>query len=258
MADYPSGYEIAKYLMNHEEIVGVVVRSPNDEANLNKGCSKKILDLLNLPKDKTFIWDKNNDLHERVGDIKKLKPDLILLAFCCGRILKPELINIPSSGCINIHLAYLPYNRGRNPNVWAIVDGTPAGVTIHYIDEGIDTGDIIAQTKIPVESIDTGKSIYQKIDVESVRLFKDIWPKIKDGTVERIKQNSDKGTFHYGKEFQRLDLIELDKKYTGRELINQIRSRTFRPHPASYFIDDNGRKVFLRLQLEYENKGNYD
>ena len=60
-------------------------------------------------------------------------------------------------------MSYLPFNRGKKPNVWPIIEGSPAGVSMHYIDSGIDSGKIISQSKIDVEIIDTAKTLYDKI-----------------------------------------------------------------------------------------------
>jgi len=150
-----------------------------------------------------------------------------------------------------MHLSYLPFNRGKNPNVWPIVDGTPAGVTLHYIDAGIDTGDIIAQVKVPVESVDTGQIVYQKIVSESVNLFKATWPKIKNGPAERIRQDNRRATFRYARNLKILDTIDQNQKYLAKDLINILRARTFPPFPSAFFIDENGKKVYVRVQLEY-------
>jgi len=250
LTDYWAGYEITKYLKKRKEnIVGLGIHPSSMEGYLNKGYTKKIIELLNLPEDKVFDGDKIQS-GECFDDIRRLKPDIILTIYW-GFLLKPELIGIPPQGCINIHLAYLPYNRGKNPNVWPIIEGTPGGVTLHYIDEGIDTGDIIAQSMVPTESVDTGETLYNRIIRESVELFKRTWPDIKNRKVKRAKQDGSKVTSHYSKDLSKLDVIDLNKQYTARELINLLRARTFPPHPSVYFIDDNGRKVSVRVQLEY-------
>ncbi|MBI4333144.1 MAG: formyl transferase [Chloroflexi bacterium] len=249
MADYWAGHEIAKYLKGKSEnIVGLAVHPPRMEGYLNRGYTNKIVQALGLPRNKIFDGDEIQR-GTCLDDIRKLKPDIILSVFW-GLLLKPELLAIPLYGCINVHLAYLPYNRGKNPNVWAIVDGTPAGVTLHYIDEGTDTGDIIAQTMIAVEPIDTGETVYNKSVHESVELFKRTWPDIRDGKPNRTEQNENKATSHLAKDLRKLDVIDLDKKYTARELINLLRARTFPPHPSAYFVD-NGKKVYARVSLEY-------
>ena len=112
----------------------------------------------------------------------------------------------------------------------------------------LDTGDIIAQTQIPVEPFDTGKSLYEKLEVESLKLFKKTWPKIKSGNFERKKQPEQGGTFHYVNEIERIDEIFLEKRYTANELINILRARTFSPYPGA-FIQHKRQKIFLKLEM---------
>src|SRR5262245_35102774 len=76
--------------------------------------------------------------------ITRLEPD-IGLSVLLGYILAPELLSRFPRGAVNLHLAYLPYNRGSNPNVWSIVERTPAGATLHWMDAGVDTADVIAR-----------------------------------------------------------------------------------------------------------------
>ena len=245
MADYPVGLEVAQFLKEQNENIVGFVKHPSEFQK----CTDEIIEVLQLPEE-AIIQARSPSTAEEVERIKQLSPDIILVVFW-GLILKSELIKIPSLGCINFHCSYLPYNRGKNPNVWPIIEGTPAGITLHYIDEGIDTGDIIAQKQIPIESIDTAGTLYQKLVSEFIDLFKDTWPKIRSGKAKRIKQEDSKATFHYARDFSRLNVIELEKKYTGREIIDLLRARTFYPYPSAYFIDENNKKVHARIQLEY-------
>ena len=212
------------------------------------GHAKVIIDALRLPADRIFAAQTITQ-PENLSRIKALKPDVILTVFW-GFLLKPELIAIPPKGCINFHCAYLPYNRGRNPNVWPIIDHTPAGVTLHYINPGVDSGDIIAQRQVTVEPVDTGATLYAKLVKAFMPLFKETWPQIKNDTAPRRKQDEAVATNHYGKDFADLNQIDLEKKYSARELLNQLRSRTFQPFPSAYFVE-NGKKVYVRVQLEY-------
>jgi len=159
-----------------------------------------------------------------------------------NHIFKPEHIALFPHGIINLHPSLLPYNRGAMPNVWSIVDGTPAGATLHYIDEGIDTGDIIAQRHVPVESTDTGETLYHKCMAAGVELFKETWPKIMAGKNRRVKQPVSQPA-HRAK-----DINDLDEISKGL-LMNILRARTFPPHESAYFIDDNGQKVFVEVKL---------
>lgn len=184
---------------------------------------------------------------ETVDAIKALKPEIGITAFF-AYILKPDIIEIPLLGCINLHPAMLPHNQGWHPNVWPILDGSPAGVTVHYIDEGVDTGDIIAQRVVEVEPTDTGGSLHQRLTRELVSLFQDTWPAIKAGTNQRIQQGIRKGTSHRRRDMDAIDKIDLDETYVAKDLINILRGRTYPPYPAAYFIHD-GRRVYVRVQL---------
>ena len=93
-----------------------------------------------------------------MADIKELGADVALSVFF-GYILSPGFIDLFPQGVINLHPAYVPYNRGAFTNVWSIVDDTPAGATLHYIDTGVDTGDMIAQRRVSIEPVDTANLI---------------------------------------------------------------------------------------------------
>ena len=170
------------------------------------------------------------------------------------RIIKEPLLSKPESGFINFHPSYLPYNRGKDPNFWSIVEETPFGVSLQLIDETIDGGDIILQEKIEKSWTDTGESIYKKSLNEIITLFKDNYYKIRRGQVKRKKQNPDEETFHYRKELNPASQIFLENKYKARDLLNLLRARTFPPHPACYFFDD-GNKYEVRIDIqEISNK----
>ena len=240
------GLQILQWLMKqNEEIVGLVVHPP--------GKQKYVKEIINSSQlDRKHIFE-GPELREQntLDAINALKPDLGLSIFF-GYILKPQFLEMFPEGVINLHPSYLPYNRGQYPNVWSIIEETPAGVSLHYIDPGIDTGDIVAQRKVVVEPIDTGKSLYRKLEKACTELFRDTWPSIRSGKVPRIDQSKEKGTFHLTREVEKIDCIDLDRKYRARDLINILRARTFSPYPGAYF-NHRDRKVFLRLQLMYEH-----
>lgn len=106
---------------------------------------------------------------------------------------------------INLHTAYLPWNRGAHPNVWSWVDDTPKGVTIHYIDRGIDTGDIIAQREVHFNGGETLATSYDKLQSEMERLFDQVWPDIRNGGGRPQKQEG-QGTFHRAADIVALSL----------------------------------------------------
>lgn len=184
---------------------------------------------------------------DTVQRIREWNPQIIVGAFW-GYILKPEVIDIPPLGCINMHPGYLPYNRGMNPNVWPIVERTPAGVTIHYVDAGIDTGDIIARREVPILPTDTGGTLYDRTLVEIVELFKEIWPAIRNGAAPRITQESHLATHHRAVDVDALDHLDLDAPTTARDILNRIRARSYQDRTYAYFEED-GKRIYVSVTL---------
>lgn len=111
-------------------------------------------------------------------------------------IIKNSIINRLHQRIINLHISLLPWNKGADPNLWSFLDDTPKGVTIHYVDEGVDTGDIILQKEVFFkDDQETLATTYRKLQAEIVDLFKINWPLIRDESCSRMKQ-VDVGTFH--------------------------------------------------------------
>lgn len=242
------GWQVLKWLKEQgEEIAGLVVHPPHKQKYVGE-----ILQVANLPSSRIFDGSQLHK-HEVMEAIKELAPS-IGLSVLFDYILKREFISMFPQGVVNLHPAYLPYNRGQYPNVWSIIEGTPSGVTLHYIDEGIDTGDIIAQKEVPVEPVDTGETLYRKLERASVELLQEIWPLIKAGKAPRIPQRNEAGTYHRTQDVATIDEIDLDRAYIARDLINILRARTFPPYKGAYFIA-NGKRIYIRLQLEYGEEG---
>jgi methionyl-tRNA formyltransferase len=119
-----------------------------------------------------------------------------IVSYGYRHIIRPSIIKYLPNRIINLHISYLPWNRGADPNLWSFLENTPKGASIHFVDEGIDTGDIIVQKE--VNFYDEGETLlttYEKLQNEMVQLFKYIWPQIRSGKCPRQKQRSG-GTFH--------------------------------------------------------------
>lgn len=154
---------------------------------------------------------------------------------------------------INLHPSFLPYCRGAYTNVWSIIDQVPAGVTLHRMTACIDGGDILFQMEVPVYDHDTGESLYIRLEDAAIELFQECVP----FTLSKHKlpgnfQNLSDGTYHYVRDVESIDLIDLEKSYKAQDLINLLRARTFGSYRGAYFLSSDGRKVFCRIQLEVE------
>lgn len=186
-----------------------------------------------------------------VAALKALKAD-VGLSVMFGYKLRPEVFGMFSKGCFNLHPSLLPYGRGADPNAWAIIAGEPAGTTLHWIDGGIDTGDIVAQRRVGVEPTDTGETLYRRLEEESLILLDACWPAIAAGRAPRTPQ-AGAGSAHRRADLKRAERIDLDATYTGREVIDRLRAFTFPPHPAAFF-EAGGRRIRVRVELTDEKE----
>ena len=163
------------------------------------GYKKNQTSLINFLKKKNFII-KN---YQKIPPLKIFKESDFILSFGFRKIISANIIKKLKKSIFNIHLSYLPFNRGAHPNFWSFIENTPAGVTIHKIDKGIDTGNIILRKKInfniKLEKFCTFKKTYNYLFLEAEKLFKKNFNKIYYKKCKKILTNY-KGTFHYKKD----------------------------------------------------------
>lgn len=129
----------------------------------------------------------------------------IIISYNYKHIIKKEVINHMEGRVINLHTSLLPWNRGANPNFWSFIDHTPSGVSIHMIDEFLDTGDIICQKEVEFDiTKETFKSTYEKLQIAIEELFISEWDNIWNGRISPIMQKGI-GTYHTSKDFRELN-----------------------------------------------------
>lgn len=126
-----------------------------------------------------------------------------IVSYGYRHIIKKDVLLRYIGRAINLHIAYLPWNRGADPNFWSFVKDTPEGVTIHYLDEGADTSNIIVQKQVVFSKSDILGTSYNKLQEEIQILFKDNWDSIRTGKCNCRKQEG-KGTFYRFKDKERL------------------------------------------------------
>jgi len=171
------------------------------------------------------------------------KPDLIITA-AYGQLIPKALIDLPRLGCINVHASLLPKYRGGAPIHQAIIDGeSETGVTIMYMDETMDTGDMISQARIPIDLTDDVGMMFDKLGTLGAELLVKTLPNIKDGTNDRIPQNHDEATYAYN--IKRED-EKIEWAKSSMDVYNQIRG--LNPWPTAYTtINGVNIKVFKSI-----------
>ena len=134
-------------------------------------------------------------IREDYQKILDINPDIIITC-AYGQIIPKVLLDLPRLGCVNVHASYLPKLRGGAPLNHAIIDGYDyTGVTIMYMDEKMDNGDIIKLYKYDIKDTDTYDDLVNVLSIEGAKLLESTLPSIVDGTNDRIKQNEDEVTF---------------------------------------------------------------
>lgn len=159
--------------------------------------------------EQVFVSDSKLDLEY----LRSMRPEWIL-SYNYRYIISKEIIDLYKGRIVNLHISYLPWNRGANPNFWSFVDQTPKGVTLHWMDEGLDTGDIIAQKELFFdENQESFETTYTKLNEEAVQLFLEEWPKLCERKAKSIPQTGP-GSSHTVKDF---------KEYTAKAPIEWSR-----------------------------------
>ena len=226
-AIYNEGYEILTVVTNPDRPQGRGMKlksSPVKEFALEKG--------LNVRQP-----EKVRKNEEFINEIKDLNPDVICVV-AYGKILPKEILEIPKFGCINVHGSLLPKYRGAAPIQWAVLNGDKeTGITTMYMDEGMDTGDMILKEKVEIGENETTGELWDRLSKIGGELLVKTLKEIEKGTAPRIKQGED---FSVAPMLNKsIAKIDWDNK-TAKEIKNLVRG--LNPIMGAYtFLD--GRKI---------------
>jgi methionyl-tRNA formyltransferase len=159
---------------------------------------------------------------EFLAVIRKLEPDYVISGYY-PKIFKRELLSIPKHGCINIHPTGLPRFRGLSPYFSHLLHGDDRNyITMHWLDPGVDTGDIIAQASVEILPEDTGATCGHRLTEAAAKMFAETWPLIKAGTAPRLKQDpalASNFNFDWA-------MAEIDWRKPARAVWNLVRALT--------------------------------
>ncbi|MFH1489942.1 MAG: formyltransferase, partial [Pseudomonadota bacterium] len=186
-----------------------------------------------------------------VKRIKDLSPD-ILFSFYYRKIISPALLEIPRAGCLNLHGSLLPKYRGRCPVNWVIANGEKeTGVTLHYMTQEPDQGDIVTQEKIPISPDDTARSLHKKMAGATSKMLDRILPGLKTGTSPRRPQDHTLVTYFGGR---RPEHGEIDWRKGAEEIRNLDRAVTI-PYPGAFSHLGDRKCLFWEVTVERRREG---
>jgi methionyl-tRNA formyltransferase len=177
----------------------------------------------------------------------------LFVSMSFNQIFRKKIIDIPKFGVINCHAGKLPEYRGRNILNWVLInDEAEFGITVHYVDEGIDTGDIVKQNVYPIKDTDSYETLLNVAYVECAKILYEAIKSIQDGTAPRIKQNSETG-FYCGRRGEGDEIINWNQN--SRRLFNFIRAIS-KPGPMAT-TSVNEQTVRINSSRMVDNARNY-
>lgn len=192
---------------------------------------------------KIYQPEKLRENEDIVKELKNLNPDLICVV-AYGKIIPKEILDIPKLGCINVHPSLLPKYRGSAPIQWAILNGDKeTGVTTMYLDEGMDSGDIILQEKVKIEENETSGELWDRLSKIGAKLLVETLEQIKENKNPRIAQ---------AKEFILAPMIEKEmakidwENKSALEIKNLVRG--LNPIMGAYSTLNNKKIKFWKVE----------
>jgi methionyl-tRNA formyltransferase len=204
---------------------------PPIEVVLNAPARQRLGDELRRLAEQAAIpvaaWDAA--VVERLRDMLRSSLTPWLLSVYFGHILRDDLLEAAGGRSVNVHPALLPWGRGAHTNVWAIVDGEPAGVTLHVITAGVDEGPILAQREVIVQPYDTAATLHQRLEEAAFELLVDQWPEGVRAAHPGSSQGPG-GSVHRVADFATLNEYDLNKDPAARRFFNLLRARSFPPY----------------------------
>lgn len=230
-------------LIEKYNVIGIVTQ-PDKKVGRKKEVKYSKVKEVGL-KNNIKIFQPEN-IRNDYKEILDLNPDLIITC-AYGQIIPKEILDYPKYKCINIHASLLPKYRGGAPIHKAIINGEKStGVTIMYMDEKMDSGDILYQKEIEIEENDNVGTLFDKLSVLGKNMIIEFLPNLISGNFKRIKQNEKEVTYAYNisKEDEKLSFSEKTE-----DVYNKIRG--LNPWPVCYSILDN-----KKIKIYESKKGN--
>lgn len=234
-ADGPWAHQALNKMLKDETIIiaFICIRYDKQDNILQELGKKYHIDIL---------INSNVNSPEFLGEIYKYNADLFV-SMSFDQIFKADLINLPRLKTINCHAGKLPYYRGRNVLNWVLInDEKEFGITVHYVDAGIDTGDIILQKTYKITDDDTYKTLLDRAYCGCAEVLYDAIKKIQCGNVQTIKQNSiDQVGLYCGRRREGDEV--LDWNQTSRNIFNFVRALCIPGPRALSFINQKPIRI---------------
>jgi methionyl-tRNA formyltransferase len=227
------GFQILIQLINKYSISFVLTDSNSDK-------------IIEFCTDNALPFFKGNPRSDNCKAFLEDKECEVLLSINYLFLIDEDIINIPKKYAINVHGSLLPKYRGRTPHVWAIINNEKkTGITAHLIDSGCDTGNIIEQIEVPIDSLDTGASILEKFNHLYWPLIEQVLMKIELDQLTFTGQDDSKATF-FGKRTP--DDGHINWNWQKERINNWVRAQAH-PYPGSFTYVSGNKLTIDRISF---------
>ena len=182
--------------------------------------------------------------------LHSLAPDYVICVHF-PYVVPQAVLQIPSVGVLNLHPAFLPYNRGWHTPTWAILEGTPYGGTLHFMTEELDAGDIVHRKKLDVSPEDTADTLYRRVKLLELQVFREAWPSLLTGSPPRLPQDPNSGTFHKRKDLFTPEIQEIKPNEIVRawDLIDRLRALTTNCTDEAAYVALGDKRYHIQVRI---------
>ena len=169
-------------------------------------------------------------------------------------LVPPAVLGLPRLGVLNLHPAFLPYNRGWHTASWAILEDTPIGATLHFMDQGVDTGDIVHQRRLAISPGDTADALYPRLKRLELEVFQEAWPSIEAGSARRTPQPPGQGSAHRREALLRDETqrIDCDASVRAGDLLRRLRGLTTNTLAEAAYFEADGERFRVQVSIHRE------
>jgi len=227
----------------HDQLLGVVTQPDKPTGRdqiLTASPIKKALAKTSVP----LLQPKRIRSRDSIEQIRAWKPEVIVV-MAYGQILPPALLDVPSVACLNLHASLLPRHRGAAPIQAAIIAGDrETGITVMYMDESLDTGDILLRSSIEIASDETGETLHNRLAQIAPAILDQALRQLHAGTAPRTPQDSTKATLA-----PKLERNDGKIDWSEPATVIERKIRAFNPWPGAFTIVSPGSGKVQKLKL---------
>ena len=170
-------------------------------------------------------------------------------------LVPAEGLSIPRVGVLNLHPALLPYNRGWHTASWSLLEQTPAGATLHFMDVKLDAGDVVHQKALEPSPADTAHTLYEKLKRLEVEVFQEAWPSLVTGKYPRTPQKAGAGAAHARADLRHVQRLDLNQVVRAGDLLRRLRALTTNRIDEAAYFDADGKRYRVQVKIQEDNGG---